>query len=343
MNFRLPRLAAVAAALTLPLVAASCGTSDTPGSGASDGGSGEDKLAVVASFYPLAHAVERVGGERVEVNNLTREGQDPHHLELTPQQVATVQKADLVVYEKGMQPAADGAIEAAKPASALDLSVIADLPAAATQIVGDADHADEHADHAHDADHADADEHADDADHAADDGHDHGPNDPHFWLDPQRYAQAVEKVAQQLGAVDPAGAATYTANAQAFTKELTDLDGKLEAGLRTCAQRTIVTGHTAFGYLADRYKLNQVGLAGVLNEGEADPARIAEVVKYVKANRIATIYAEEGETQASLDTVAREAGVEVGTLDNLSITKEAGYVGRMEANLETLRAGQGCS
>lgn len=317
------------ATVVVGLALASCGGGDS-GSGSPSGEAVQgDRISVVASFSPLAYAVERVGGERVEVTNLTGDGADPHHLELTPRQVGAVKDAALVVYEKGMQPAADTAIETAAPARVLDVSSLATLSAEATQTIG------EEPSGGHDP--------AGGETHSAGDGHDHGPNDPHFWLDPKLYADSVKLIADELTAADGAGAETYEANAAALTAEIERVDASYAQALGTCTQRYLVTGHTSFAYLAKAYNLSQVGIAGVLNESEPDPARIGRVVDFVKKQGITTLYAEESEASTVVDTVAREAGATMSTLDNLALTKEGGYASRMEANLTTLRAGQECS
>ena len=67
----------------------------------------DGKTSVVASFYPFAYVAEQVGGSFVNVQNLTSPGAEPHDLELKPKQVAAVQDADLVIYEKHFQAAVD--------------------------------------------------------------------------------------------------------------------------------------------------------------------------------------------------------------------------------------------
>ena len=87
-------------------------------------------LPVVASFYPLAFATAQIGGDHVAVTNLTRPGAEPHELELSPRDVATVSTARVVVYEKGLQPAVDEAVAQEAPDRGLDVARTAklDLP-----------------------------------------------------------------------------------------------------------------------------------------------------------------------------------------------------------------------
>ncbi len=353
MTRRLSLTVTSAASVAVLGALAACGSSGQ-GTSSGSGTASESRINVVASFYPLAYALERVGGSRVSVTNLTGPGVDPHHLELTPQQVAQVSDASLVVYASGMQPAADSAIKGASPKAVLDVSSLADLSASQTQVVGgtEAEHDHGH-DHGHDHDHATTATSAASgtasattsaatasATTPAGEG---GTRDPHFWLDPERYGKAVGLIADELGKADPAGAGQYTANAKAFQQELSTLNSALASGLKNCARKQLVTGHTAFAYLAQRYGFQQVGLAGVLNESEPDPARLAQVSDYVKKNGVTTVYAEAGETSASIQTIAGQTGVKVATLDNVATTSGDGYVKRMEANLGTLRSGQGCS
>src|SRR5690349_8630831 len=111
------------AALTL-LTLAGCGGNAADGSG----GSG-DKLDVVTSFYPLEFIAKSVGGDAVNVTTLTAPGVEPHDLELTPKQVGEIAEAKLVVFEKGLQPAVDEAVEQNAKSSGFDVAPAAQLEA----------------------------------------------------------------------------------------------------------------------------------------------------------------------------------------------------------------------
>lgn len=350
------------AALTAALVAAgvglsACGSSEpTPAANATEGAGQGGKLAVVASFYPLAYAVEQVGGDKVEVTNLTKAGVEPHDLELTPQDVATVTEAKLAVYEKGFQPAVDKAITD-QEATAFDVSTVADLSLRYTDAVGgdSADHSD-HSDHDDHSGHSHEEptpatqeaKETQAGDHA---GHDHateaGTTDPHFWLDPIRYQKVAQAIATELGRIDPINKGAYYENATAFSKELTTLDGDFAAALRTCKSKKLVTSHAAFAYLADRFGLQQVAISGLSPEAEPDPARLAAIADYVKANKIATIYTETLANPALGETLAKETGAKTAVLDPLEGLNDesagADYLSVMRTNLATLQKGQQCT
>ena len=314
---------AFAAVLALAAGAGAGCAPSGPGQGP-DAGPTADRgsaLSVVTGFYPLQYAAEQVGGDRVDVVNLTRPGTDPHDVELAPRDVARVADADLAVYEKLLQPAVDAAITRQPPAHVLEVGQDADLSLTTDD---------------------QPDGRAVEGARAAP-----GPPDPHFWLDPTRYDAVVRRIGAQLAAIDPAGAAQYEANAQRLSATLRSLDGEYRAGLRQCASRNLVTSHAAFGYLADRYGLVQIAIAGPSGDLEPEPARLARIADFVTANKVDTIYTETLGSSAVAKTVAAETGATTATLDTIEGLTDASpgadYPAIMRANLATLRTGQGCS
>ncbi|MEV6306418.1 metal ABC transporter substrate-binding protein [Actinoplanes sp. NPDC051861] len=281
------------------------------------GGTSSDdgKLAVVTAFYPLQFISERVGGDAVSVSNLTKAGAEPHDVELNAGQVGEITEAGLVVYLHGFQPAVDDAVKQNAGDRAFDAASAVPLLSA-----GDADeHADEHSEES-------------------------GGTDPHIWLDPNRLATIADKLAERLGKADPDHAADYTARAAALHTELTALDGEFSKGLKTCAQREIVTSHTAFHYLADRYDLEQIGITGIDPEAEPSPQRLAAVAAEAKELGATTIFFETLVSPKVAETIAREVGAQTAVLDPLEgLTDEnLDYFTVMRTNLATLTKALEC-
>jgi zinc transport system substrate-binding protein len=301
-------------------------------------------MQVIASSYPFGYVLEQVGADAVDVQNLTEPGEEPHALELSPREVADLGEADLVVYEAGFQAAVDeGVAEADLPGDAvIDVAEVAD--AAVTGFATDAhEHADEHAADEHEADeHADeheADEHAESA---------HGEEiDPHVWLDPLRMRQIARAVAERLVAADPDNAATYRRNAVAFVGDLERLDRSFRTRLSDCERRTIVTAHAAFAYLAQRYNLTQVAIAGLEPTTEPTPAQQAEVADLVEREGITTVFTEELVSSAVAESIADETGVSVARLDPIEglsdDTADETYLTLMQANLSAIEKANGCT
>jgi zinc transport system substrate-binding protein len=330
MNRRL--LAVPAAFAATSLLVAGC-------TAESSGATGSDGVTVLASFYPLQYVAQQVGGDHVTVDNLTPPAAEPHDLELAPAQARRIGEVDLVVFLSGLQPAVDEGVETRAPKHVVDAGAFADLSA---------DHADED-DHADEGDDHAEDEHADDDDHAAeDDGHGHGATDPHFWLDPSRMAALGQAVADELAVVDPEHADDYAAGALQLGRQMEELDQEFADGLATCAGATLVTSHAAFGYLAERYSLHQVGLASLDPETEPSPARLREVGAIARDNGVTTIYSETLVSPKVAETFADDLGLQTATLDPLeglsedSLAAGDDYLSIMRDNLAALEEGLVC-
>jgi zinc transport system substrate-binding protein len=298
-------------------------------SGCATGGgrdASSDTLEVAAAFYPLEYAVSQVGGDHVNVTSLTKPGAEPHDVELTPRQVGAIADADLVVYEQHFQPAVDDAVQGQAKDHAFDVSPAARLTLASTE--DEPAHAGESA--------------AEHEDHAP-----KGAPDPHFWLDPLRYADVGDAIADELSRRDPAHATAYRSNASAFRAELTTLHEEFTTGLAHCAVHDLVTSHAAFGYLAEAYGFTQEGIAGLTPDAEPNPAAMAALTAHIRESGATTVYAETLVSKAVAQTLARETGARLAVLDPLegitSASAGRDYPSVMRANLATLRAGQECS
>jgi zinc transport system substrate-binding protein len=275
----------------------------------------DGKFQVVTAFYPLQFLSERIGGDVVGVTNLTKPGVEPHDIELTPRQVGDVAEAGLAVYIKGFQPAVDQAIDLEAKDRAFDAASVVPLLTPG----GDDEHGHEHEEAA-------------------------GGEDPHIWLDPVRYATIAGKLAERLGQADPAHAGGYTARADALIGELEALNTEFATALKTCERRELVTSHTAFAYLAERYDLHQVGITGISPEAEPSPQRLAAVAKEARETGTTTIYFETLVSPAVAETLAREVGAKTAVLDPLEglVDQKGDYFTVMRQNLAALTAGLGC-
>ena len=328
----LSRALAVPLSLTAALALSSCASGSGDPSAAGGGSSGT--LSVQASFYPLQYVTERVGGALVQVDSLTPAGAEPHDLELSPAAVDGLRTADAVVYLSGFQPAVDDAVAQAAPEHALD--------AVHAGVEGEEAHSAEEHGAAEESHGGEA--HSEEAP-AGDDGHGHGGEDPHFWLEPDRLAAVATEVAHELAEVDPDNAETYESNAEVLATELAALDEEFAAGLATCERDTIVVSHDAYGYLADKYDLEQVAIAGLDPDTEPSPARLAEIGKVVEAEGVTTVFSESLVNPKVAETLAAEHGIETAVLDPVENQSDesADYQQVMRNNLEALRTALDCA
>jgi zinc transport system substrate-binding protein len=284
---------------TMVLIAGLAGCS---GSSASTLGT----VSVVASFYPLAEAAQQVGGAAASVTNLTAPGVEPHDLELTPQQIAAISTADVVLYlGGGFQPAVEDALTDAT-GTTVDVSAgLRSLPVPAGES---------------------------DASLSA---------DPHVWLDPVLYGDIVRTTEQALAGASPSNAAAFDARLRALASEY-------RTGLSDCARNVIVTSHAAFGYLAQRFGLQQEPISGLSPDAEPTPDRLAELKALVERDGVTTIFTEDLVSPKVAETLAQETGATTAVLNPLeSLTPDevsAGddYASVMRQNLSELRTALGC-
>jgi zinc transport system substrate-binding protein len=275
------------------------------------------KIRVVAGFYPLQYVAEQVGGDRVSVANLAQPGAEPHDLELSPRQMASIVDADLVVYLDGFQPAVDEAVKQEARKTSFDAATVVRLINVTTTPEAGAD----------------APEMA-------------AGKDPHVWLDPERLATVAGALADRLTTADPAGADTYRQGAASLRARLGELDQTYANTLRDCQRREIVVGHAAFGYLAERYGLRQVAIDGLSPETEPTPRHLAQVAAQAKQHDATTIFFETLASPKVAQVIATEVGATTAVLDPIEgLLPGSGndYLSVMRANLRTLKPALGCT
>ena len=312
--------------LALSACSSNTPSTSTPASDAASTSSGSAAAPgvtkVSVAFYPLEYAATKAGGDKVNVTNLTLPGQEPHDLELTPQQITSLEEADLVVYLKGFQPAVDKAVEQSGAKNKLDLSQVIQLRPAV-------------ADHDHDSEAGETED------------HDHGTTDPHFWLDPTLEAKAVSAIADELSKIDAQNKSTYETNAKNITNDLTALDEEYKSGLKNCQGKTSITARAAFGYLTERYGLEQIGISGLSPNEQPSPARIAKVQEEAKEHGVTTIFFETLTSDEVAKAIAGDLALKTAVLDPIEgiTTESAGqdYPSVMKANLDAIKQANGCS
>jgi zinc transport system substrate-binding protein len=161
--------------------------------------------------------------------------------------------------------------------------------------------------------------------------------DPHVWLDPVRFARMAERIGTALG----------RPSARLVTG-LRALDEEFRRGLADCERREIVTSHEAFGYLADRYGLEQIPITGISPEAEPSPRELERVIAEVREHHATTVFFETLLSPRLAETVARETGARTAVLNPIEgLTEEElvdgeDYVSLMRENLAAIRRALEC-
>lgn len=323
---RLIPAAALAGAVALGATAlTACSGAGAGDAAAGSGSAGADgKLDVTASFYPMQFLAEQIGKDHVKVTTLTKPGVEPHDLEITPRQTAQLAESDVVVYLKSLQPAVDKAVAQSGVKNVVDAATLTALEAHAAS------------GHDHEAE--------------AGAGHDdHGQGeaggDPHVWLDPAKYAEIAKGVGAALAESDPGRAADYRKNTDELVAKLTALDTEFKDGLANTAGKTFITTHAAFGYLAERYGLEQEGISGVDPESEPSPARMKELQEIARKDNVSTVFFETLASDKTAKSLAGDTGLKTDVLDPLEgitdTSQGADYFEVMRSNLKNLQKALG--
>lgn len=280
----------------------------------------DQKIRVTASFYPLAEFARQVGGNNIEVRNMTPAGVEPHDFEPSPQDIVALQKSKVFIYSgAGFEPWAERALPDLKDVTIIKASEGITLLKAIPE----------------------------EEEEGQENQGEKAAADPHFYLDPVLSQQIVKTIAEELGEIDPENRATYEKNAADYNRKLAALDKEYKEGLANCKRDDIITSHAAFAYLAKRYGFRQVAIAGLAEE-EPSPARLAEVAKFARENNVKYIFFETLVSPRLSETIAREVGAKTLVLNPLEgLTEEEqkqgkDYISIMQDNLKNLRIALEC-
>ncbi|EGP5229216.1 zinc ABC transporter substrate-binding protein [Enterococcus faecium] len=279
----------------------------------------KEDLTIVTTFYPMYDFTKEIVGDEGNVKLLIPAGTEPHDFEPSAKERAEISDADVFVYNSSdMEFFVDSLKDSVDSKQTLMIEAAKGIDRLESQ---------------------EADEHEE-----SEEGHDHAHEyDPHVWLDPVLAIKEVRTIAGELGEKYPDKKEIFTKNADAYIKKLEALDQKYSEELKNATNRTFVTQHAAFAYLANQYNLEQVAISGVSPDQEPTPSRLAELKEFVKKNNIKVIYFEENASSKVAETLSNETGVKLEVLNPLeSLTNEqikAGenYISVMEKNLEALK------
>ncbi len=271
------------------------------------------KKQVTASFYPLYYFVSQIGGDKIDVKNITPAGSEPHDYEPTAQEIARIETSDLLVL--------NGSVEAwgNKIRNNLKDTNVRIVEAGGGLLTKEVTEEGEKM------------------------------RDPHIWLDPQLAKKQAQKITEGLIAIDPVNKMVYQENLKSLDIKFDQLDHDYKAGLSNCTSRDFITSHEAFAYLAQRYNLNQVAISGISPDEEPSAQELSRVAEFARANNVKYIFFETLVSPKLSETIANEVGAQTLVLDPIEgisdddVVLGKNYFTVMEDNLKNLRIALGCS
>lgn len=217
-------------------------------------------VRVLTSIKPLQLIAAAVQDGVGQPDVLLPPGASPHHYALRPSDVRRVREAELLYW---IGPDLESFLPRVLAGRDKPSVAVQDVPGMSLRHFGDS-----HAEHAEHDDHAPA---ADQHDHA----HRPGSLDAHLWLQPANARVIASKIAADLAQADPANAARYQANAEAFGERLDALDQRLKARLNGLAGKPYFVFHEAYDYFEAAYGLKHAGVFSVLGEVQPGAQHVA--------------------------------------------------------------------
>ena len=281
-----------------------------------------DKLTVYTTVFPVYDFVRNIGQDKVNLNYIIPPGVEPHDYEITPKVLKDIQNADLLI-KNGL--GIDNFVD--KIESESDLKIVT-----ASEGITPLTYSEEE-EHDHDHDHEEE----------ISDEHNHGEYDPHVWLDIDLAIKECTNIKDALIESDEENKEYYEENYNNYIKELENLNTKYNKELKNITKNDIIVSHDAYGYLCEKYDINQISITGISANQEPSLSKISEISNYVKDNNIKYILFDGLVNPKVSQTIANEANVDTAILYSIDgITKKdfdnnASYVSLMEKNLETLK------
>lgn len=316
--FRRTSLRCVLSTIIVLAVIASCAPAATPISAptavSTAASTPSPALNVLAAETFLADMAQNVAGNRLKVSSLMPVGVDPHGFAPTPADVKKVADSQvLIVNGAGVEEFLDELLKNAGGQRTV-IEASAGLPSREAKEGEKADH-------------------------------EHHEGDPHFWLDPILVIKYVENIRDGLSQADPDGAKIYAANAEAYIKQLQDLDKWIVEQVKQVPDknRQLVTNHESLGYFADRYGFKIVGaiIPSVSTGASPSAKELAQLAAQVKQAGVKAIFLETGANPQLARQLAQEVGIQVVTeLYTHSITDAKGvaptYLDMMRYNVRAI-------
>lgn len=281
---------------------------------------GDRPLRVTTTTNFITDTVARIGGPDVEVTGLMGPGVDPHLYRASAGDVQTLREADLILYG-GLQLEGRMAELLADLAERQPTLAVTDgIPR--EQLLAPAPGTNEE-------------------------------YDPHVWFDVTLWEQVSRTIADALSERDPARAADYRANLDAYLAELTELDTYVAARMQEIPpeRRLLVTSHDAFEYFGRRYGLDVAGIQGISTAAEATTADVERVAELIAGRGVPAVFVESSVPRQTIDALiaaAAQRGATVAVGGELFTdaagspgTPEGTYTGMLRANADLIADGLG--
>ena len=305
------------------------------------------KLQIVTTNFPSYDFARAITKEDAEVTMLVKPGAETHSFEPSPQDIITIQNADLFIYTGGDSDEwVDGILESVQNKNFHVFKMMDAVNLIEEETVEGMQEEE------HEHDHADADHGNEEADHdheKADQAEEHeeeGPEmDEHVWTSPKNAITIVEKLEETLSGLDESHKDSFKANSESYVKELEELDKSfkevVDSGKR---KEIIVADRFPFAYFCKEYGLSYfAAFPGCSTDTQPSAATIAFLTDKVKEDKIPVVFHIEMGNEDMVNAISKDTGAKKLLLNSVhNVTDsdfKAGktYVDLMKPNVEALK------
>ena len=249
---------------------------------------------IVVTYSVLGSVVSELVGDRATVTVLIPDGQDPHDFQPSARDIETINNADIVVsngldFEEGLEDVLASAIENGVSVYMIGENITVREP---------------------------------DETHAEEDGHDHGAGDPHLWLSPLSFTQALPSLTTAINKATGLSIDETTA-----LDQLTKLDNEITEVIDTIESCVMVSGHDEMGYFADRYGCTVIGaiIPSFSTTSEATAKQIADLKVLAASNNVKAVFTGLGTPAEVSEQLASELGIAAVSLSTHYLNGAANY------------------
>jgi zinc/manganese transport system substrate-binding protein len=256
-------------------------------------GSAQAKVQVVTTIETFADLARRVGGDRVEVQALSRGYMDPHFVEPKPNLVLALNRADLLVHvgleleigwlpplvlgarNENIQPGATGNLDASSSIPVLDVP-----STRVDRSMGDI----------------------------------HPSGNPHYWVPPDNALIVAQEIAKRLMALDPSGRDTYERNLKGFASALQARRAEWEKQAAPLRGMKVVTYHKSWSYLSKWLGLVEEGYLEPKPGIPPSPSHVASLIAAMRQNGVKILIMESFYPRNTAELVTQKSGARLVVL-----------------------------
>ena len=255
----------------------------------------QDKiLSISVTIEPQRYFAEKIVGNKFKVNTIVPAGTSPETYDPTPSQMIALGKS--ILYFKVGYLGFENAWSKTLEKNNVDVPLI--NTSDNINLIENSGHTFEIGEHNHH------------------NGHSHKGVDPHIWSSPKSAIIMARNMLEALVVADVENQKFYRDNFLELEKEILATDKKITGLLENATIKSFIIYHPALGYFARDYNLIQYSIEF---EGKSpSPQQLKGMIDFAQMQGIKTIFVQKGFDIKNAESLAKEVGASIYSIDPLS-------------------------